>query len=128
MEAIISIVEDDASLRTALQRVMQSHGFAVAAFPSAEEFLESGAVPDCACLVADIMMQGLSGIALHERLIAEGYRIPTILMTACPSFEDRSRALAAGVVSYRSKPLSENALVDDVRTALARSRRGPNPG
>lgn len=123
MEPLISIVEDDESVRAALQRILISHGFAVAAFASAEQFLESDRPYRAACLIADVSMPGISGLLLHRHLLEAGYRIPTILITGRPTAADRDEALGAGVLSYLPKPFSEQALLDDILLALGQSDR-----
>ena len=118
MKAQISIVEDDQAVRDALKRMLQSHGYTTAVFDSAEQFLASGASNAASCLILDIRMPGMSGIALLESLVSRGCRTPTILVTALPTTGERRRALARGAVSYLAKPLSEQVLLDSVRAAL----------
>ena len=121
MEPLIAIVDDDKAVRDALQRMLKSHGFAAEVFASAEQFL-SGRQPDSAsCLILDVRMPGMTGMALHDYLIAAGCRIPTILITACPTRGERRRAIAGGVASYLAKPLSEDVLLDTIREALENS-------
>src|SRR5579862_1736188 len=122
MMPLISIVDDDQAVREALQRMLRSHGFPTELFGSAEEFLISMRREDTACLILDVRMPGMTGIALHRRLIVEGCRIPTILITARPTNGERERAIASGVVSYLAKPFSEHILLDTVRAALDHSR------
>src|ERR1041385_8090283 len=128
MELLISIIDDDESVRAALQRILASNGLEAAAFASAEQFLASDQASHVACLIADVRMPGLSGLQLHQRLLADGRQIPTILITGCPTEADRDAALAAGVVAYLSKPFSERALLDDVAAALSRSARHGSEG
>ena len=123
MEPLISIIDDDESVRAALQRILASHGLEAAAFATAEQFLASDQLRQAACLIADIRMPGMSGFQLHQRLLADGYQIPTILITGCPTEADREAALATGIVAYLPKPFSERALLDDVAAALARPAR-----
>ena len=123
MESLISIIDDDESVRTALQRILLAHGFAATTFASAERFLESDEPCRAACLIVDVRMPGMTGLALHQHLLATGYQIPTILITGCPIETDRDTALRAGVVSYLAKPFGERALLDDVAVALGRSAR-----
>jgi FixJ family two-component response regulator len=123
MEPLISIIDDDESVRAALQRILASHGLEAAAFATAEQFLASEQLRQAACLIADIRMPGMSGFQLHQRLLADGYQIPTILITGCPTEADREAALATGIVAYLPKPFSERALLDDVAAALARPAR-----
>jgi FixJ family two-component response regulator len=118
MKPLISIIDDDQPVREALQRMLRSYGFATAVFESAERFLTSDDPDRTACLILDIRMPGMNGMALHRHLIAEGCRIPTILITACPTDGERERALATGVVSYLAKPFIEDVLLETVRQAL----------
>ena len=127
MEPLISIVEDDESVRAALQRILISHGFAVAASASAEQFLASDQPHRAACLIADVSMPGISGLHLHRHLLEAGYRIPTILITGRPTAADRDEALGAGVLAYLPKPLSEQVLLEDISVALGQSDRQNPP-
>jgi sulfate adenylyltransferase subunit 2 len=124
MESLISIVDDDEPVREALRRILTAHGLAAAVFASARQLLESDQLDRMSCLIVDGRMPGMSGFALHRRLVAAGRRIPTILITGCPTAGGRKRALAAGVVSYLSKPFSEEILLDNIRLALARGSAG----
>lgn len=117
-EPLVSIVDDDQGVREALQRMLRSHGFATAVFASAEQFLVSEHPGRTRCLILDVRMPGMTGIGLHDHLIAEGCRIPTILITACPTSGEQERAIATGAVSYLAKPFDERVLLDTVREAL----------
>jgi FixJ family two-component response regulator len=119
MEPLISIVDDDRAVREALQRMLRSHGFTTAVFASAEQFLVSAQRPLTSCLISDMRMSGMTGMALHRRLISEGCRIPTILITARPTRGEREQAIAIGVLSYLAKPFGEHILLQTVRKALA---------
>jgi FixJ family two-component response regulator len=119
-EPLIAIVDDDKPVRDALQRMLKSHGLAADVFASAEQFLGSSDSEQASCLILDVRMSGMSGLALHQHLMARGCRIPTILITAAPTSAERKRAIASGVMSYLSKPFSEQILLDNVREALAR--------
>ena len=118
MEPLISIVDDDKAVRQALQRMLRSYGFATAVFASAEQFLASEHPCGASCLILDVRMPGMTGLGLHHRLVAEGCRIPIILITACPTSGERERALAAGAASYLAKPVDERVLLDVLREAL----------
>ena len=118
MEPLISIVDDDGPVREALQRMLRSYGFTTAVFGSAEQFLGSAEPGRTSCLILDVRMPGMTGLALHQHLVAEGCRIPTILITACPTSGERDRAIATGVVSYLAKPFNERVLLETVRDAL----------
>jgi FixJ family two-component response regulator len=118
MKPLISIVDDDQAVRDALQRMLQAHGFATSAFASAEQFLGSVKACRAACLIADVRMPGMTGLALHDYLASTGRRIPTILITALPSNGERRRAIASGAASYLAKPVSEQVLLDTIREVL----------
>jgi FixJ family two-component response regulator len=118
MEPLISIVDDDKAVRDALQRMLKSHGFATAVFASAEQFLSGAKARSASCLIVDVRMPEMTGLALHDYLISTGCRIPTILITACPTSGERRRAIASGVASYLAKPLTEQVLLDTIREAL----------
>ena len=115
---LISIVDDDESMREALKGLMKSLGHRVEAAASAEEFLRSPHVHSTSCLIADVQMPGMTGLDLHRHLSASGKVIPTVLITAYPDDGVRERALAAGVSGYLSKPFDENDLLACIRSAL----------
>ena len=116
---LISIVDDDQSMRDALKALIRSLGYTAKAFASAAEFLRSRRVPRTACLIADVMMPGMTGLELYRHLAASGKTIPTILITAHPDDGVRERALADGVIGYLSKPFSEHDLLACIRSSLA---------
>jgi FixJ family two-component response regulator len=118
MQPLISIVDDDNAVRDALQRMLASHGFATAGFASAERFLSRPKSRRTSCLILDARMPGMTGLALHSYLIAAGCRLPTILITACPTSGERRRAIAGGVAAYLAKPLREQVLLDTIRRTL----------
>lgn len=101
---------------------MRSMGFAAAKFSCAEDFLHSSEIDRTACLIADVNMPEMSGFDLYRSLLALGNAIPTILITAYPTENDRLLALEAGVISYLVKPFTESDLLDGVRFALAQRR------
>jgi len=119
--SLISVVDDDDSVRESLESLLRSVGFAVKTFASAEEFLNSGHhLRDTDCLILDVRMPEMNGIELHRHLIANHYEIPVIFVTAHGSDEEvRSEALKNGAVDYLDKPLSEDALLKAVDTALS---------
>jgi FixJ family two-component response regulator len=116
---LVSIVEDDQFFRESMGRLMRSLGYAVEAFPSAADFLESPRLVETACLIADIHMPAMTGLELHRRLVSTGHAIPTILVTAFPNDVDRARASNDGVVCYLRKPVDEEHLTRCLRAALA---------
>jgi FixJ family two-component response regulator len=115
---LISIVDDDDSMRESTKGLVRSFGYQAAAFASAEEFMQSERVDDTSCLIADVQMPGLSGIDLQNWLIARGVRMPTIFITAFPDEGTRLRAMTAGAVAYLGKPFSEESLLKCLDTAL----------
>ena len=115
---LISIVDDDQSIREATKGLVRSLGYLAATFASAEEFLNSDRVNDTSCLITDVQMPGLSGVDLQRRLIAQGCAMPTIFVTAFPDEKTRAHTLTAGAVGYLSKPFSEESLIKCLDTAL----------
>jgi FixJ family two-component response regulator len=117
---LVAIVDDDDSIRGALQGLLKAAGLPSLAFESAEEFLGSGHQREAGCLIADIRMPGMSGLELQARLNADNCRIPTIFITAHGDEEMRFRALRAGAVEFLPKPFDDEVLVESVRAALDR--------
>jgi FixJ family two-component response regulator len=115
---MIAIVDDDDSLRVALQGLLKATGFPAEAYASAEEFLNSGQQQQTECLITDIRMPGMSGLELQAKLNAERYRIPIIFLTAHGDEKMRMQALRAGAVEFLAKPFDAEALLDNVRAAL----------
>jgi len=115
---LVAIVDDDDSMRSALQGLLKAIGLPSQVFASAEEFLNSGQQHQTACLIADIRMQGMSGLELQARLNAEHCRIPTIFITAHGDTKMRMQALRAGAVEFLAKPFEDEALLESVRAAL----------
>jgi FixJ family two-component response regulator len=105
-------------MRSALLGLLKVLGLQAQAFASAEEFLKSGQQHQCACLIADIRMPGMSGLELQSKLNAERCRIPTIFITAHGDAKMRLQALRAGAVEFLAKPFDDEALLDSVRAAL----------
>ncbi len=120
-KTLISIVDDDESVREAVAGLVNWLGFQVQIFTSAVEFLSSPSIADSSCIIADVQMPHMTGIELHKRLTQLGYAIPTILITAYPSEADRERVLADGVICYMSKPLDKDTLIGCIRSALGPS-------
>jgi FixJ family two-component response regulator len=115
---VVAIVDDDESVRSALQGLMKAVGLPARAFASAEEFLESGEQQETGCLIADIRMPGMSGLELQASLNADDCRIPIIFITAHGDEKMRMQALRAGAVEFVAKPFDDEALVASVRAAL----------
>ena len=115
---IVAIVDDDESVRRALQGLLKAVGLPAKAFASAEEFLDSGQQHHTACLVTDIRMPGMSGLDLQARLNSQNCKIPTIFITAHGDANMRMQALRAGAVEFLAKPFSDDVLLENVRAAL----------
>jgi FixJ family two-component response regulator len=115
---LVAIVDDDDSVRSALQGLLKAVGLPAQAFASAEEFLKSGQQHQTACLIADIRMPGMSGLELQANLNAERCRIPIIFITAHGDEKMRMQALRAGAVEFLAKPFDNEALLESVRGAL----------
>ena len=114
----IAIVDDDRSVQTALQDLIESEGLSTLCFSSAEQFLDSGAQHKAMCLIVDIRMPGMSGLELQTKLKAERCRIPIIFITAHGDEKMRMQALRAGAVEFMAKPFDDEALLESVRAAL----------
>jgi FixJ family two-component response regulator len=117
-QTLISVVDDNESMRAAIKGLMKSLGYTAVAFASAEEFLSSHQIPHTSCLITDVQMPGMTGLELHRRLLAAGKPIPTILITAYPDDSARERALGDGVVCYLSKPFDESELLACIDKSL----------
>jgi FixJ family two-component response regulator len=117
-EPLISIIDDDQAMRSALVRLIRSLGYVARGFASAEEFIEAGVMPDCSCVVTDIQMPGMSGIHL-TRLIAERQsQVPVILTTARTEPGLEECALASGAVAFFRKPIDTTAFVECLEMAM----------
>jgi FixJ family two-component response regulator len=115
---LISIVDDDDSLRNSLNNLIRSVGFGVQGFSSAEAFLNSNQLQDTACLILDVRMPGMSGLELQRQLVATHCGIPIIFITSHGDDNARTRALEAGAVDFLYKPFREEALLNAIHTAL----------
>src|ERR1700740_583433 len=120
---VVAVIDDDESVRTALQELLKSVGLAARSFASAEEFLESGVQRQAGCLIADIRMPGMSGLELQAKLNADRCRIPTIFITAHGDAKLRMQALRAGAVEFLAKPFDDEVLLENVRAALENGAR-----
>jgi FixJ family two-component response regulator len=118
---MVSIVDDDPLAREGIRELVESLGYKTVAFVSAQDFLQSGAIAATGCLITDLQMPGLSGLDLQERLHAQGYRTPVILITAYPNEKHRSRAMSAGAIGFLSKPFEEQCLVECLTVAMNRT-------
>jgi FixJ family two-component response regulator len=115
---VISIIDDDASVREAIESLIRSLGYPVAGFASAEEYLQSDRITDSACVISDLHMPGMNGADLQDRLLADGYRIPIIFVTAFFEEAVRDRVLEAGALGILRKPFAEETLINCLDRAL----------
>jgi len=120
VSTVIGVVDDDASILRALERLLGAAGFTVKTFRSAEEFLAFEHPERIDCLLLDIHMNGLSGFDLQERLAAQRIPIPTIFITAHDDALTRERARKSGAVAYVRKPFDEHSLIGAIEKALGR--------
>jgi FixJ family two-component response regulator len=115
---LISIVDDDDSLRNSLNNLIRSVGFRAQGFSSAEAFLNSNQLHDTACLILDVRMPGMSGLDLQRQMVADNSRIPIVFITSHGDDNARTRALEAGAVAFLYKPFREEALLKAIDLAL----------
>jgi FixJ family two-component response regulator len=115
---LISIVDDDASVRTAMANLVRSIGFAVRSFDSADQYLSSAERHQTACIVSDIQMAGTSGLDLQSSLAAQDDPTPIIFITAFPRPEIKKRALDAGAFCFLSKPFDDQMLIKCIKDAV----------
>ena len=116
--SLVSVVDDDESVRESLPDLLRELGFAVRAFSSAEEFLTSDCVGQTRCLILDIAMPGMSGPDLQRELTLRRQEVPIVFMTANRDETVRQRLLKQGAVECLFKPFSETALYDAIKAAL----------
>ena len=121
---VISIVDDDASVRVGTENLLSSLGYTVQTFASAEEFLRLGLRNDTSCVIADVRMPGMSGIELQTLLLTQGHRAPFIFITAFSEETVRARALKAGAICFLTKPFDRLTLIKYLDTALQRHGGG----
>jgi len=115
---LIAIVDDDQSVQSALQDLIESEGLSTLCFGSAEQFLDSGAQHTAGCLIADIRMPGMSGIELQATLKADRCRIPIIFITAHGDAKMRIQAMRDGAVEFLTKPFDNAVLLETVHAAV----------
>lgn len=125
-KVLISVVDDDESVREGVTDLIGTLGFSAISFASAEDFLNSDQLHSTSCLIADVQMPGMTGLELYRKLVASGRAIPTLLITAYPDERVRVRALKAGVLCYLIKPFAEDEFLDCIHSAL--DRLGPPGG
>jgi FixJ family two-component response regulator len=117
-ENLISIVDDDESVRRTTTLLIESFGFRAATFESAETFLKSDHLQNTSCLIVDVQMPGMNGLQLQSHLTAVGCGIPIIFITAYESNDSRERAMQAGAAGFLGKPFGDEHLLQTIRSAL----------
>ena len=122
-DPVISIIDDDESVRTGTASLVRSLGLTAHTFVGADEFLQSHRLDDTSCLILDVQMPGMSGLELQELLAARGCRLPIIFITAHPEECIRDRALAAGAVCFLRKPFAAQELIQCLDSALEQNDR-----
>jgi FixJ family two-component response regulator len=122
--SVISVIDDDASVRAATNNLLSSHGYLVHTFSSAHDFLQSARPGDSSCVVADVQMPVMSGLDLLTHMRTRGNDAPFIFITAFPDESVRARALKAGAICFLAKPFAGPVLISCIETALSRQRGG----
>jgi len=117
-EPLVSIVDDDVSVRRSTQRLLRCCGLRTETFSSAEDFLQSSHLAGTSCLLLDVRMPGMDGLELQRRLAETDHRIPIIFLSARASEEEESRALKAGAARFLRKPVSKDSLLQALGAVL----------
>ena len=123
-DILISIIDDDESVRRTTKLLIDSFGYRAAVFESAEAFLNSDQLSDTSCLVVDLQMPGMNGLQFQRRLAAEGNSIPIIFITSYGNKESRQQAMEAGAVAFLDKPFNDEQLLQNIRSALKQRSSG----
>jgi FixJ family two-component response regulator len=116
----VSIIDDDVSVRVAVERIVRSMDLTAHTFESCRDFLESLHFPNTSCVIADVQMPGMTGIELLHTLNARGLAIPFIFITAYPDDKVRKQALDAGAICFLNKPFDGTALIEWIERAISR--------
>jgi FixJ family two-component response regulator len=123
---MISIIDDDRSIREAVRSLIRSLGYEAVAFSSAEEYLRSDRVADSECIITDLQMPGMTGIDLQHRLIEGGYRKPVILMSALSAEDAGAHAMEAASCRFLRKPFGDERLIECLDRALGVFTKSPS--
>lgn len=115
---VVSIIDDDASVRAGTNRLVRSLGYVGLSFASADEFLRSSQARDSWCVITDVQMPGMSGVELQSLLRTRGCAVPMIFITAFPDENTRARALDAGAVCFLTKPFDGATLIKYLEAAV----------
>jgi len=123
MPPVISVIDDDASVRAATNNLLSSRGYIVHTFASAGDFLQSDRLLDSSCVVADVQMPVMSGLDLLTHMRTQGNKTPFIFITAFPDESVRARALKAGAIGFLAKPFAAPDLIKCIEAAMDRHGR-----
>ena len=121
---LISVIDDDESIRMSTKLLIESFGYRVTTFESAEDFLDFGQLNDASCLIVDVHLPGINGLQLQNRLATSGCRIPIIFISAFGEQESRRRAMQAGAAAFMTKPYVDEELLLTIRSALRHEKGG----
>jgi len=121
---VVSIIDDDASVRAATSRLVRSLGYVAYTFSSAEEFLKSPQIDTTSCVIADVQMPHMNGLQLQDLLRSQDRHLPIIFISAFPEESIRARALHAGAVCFLSKPVDGPTLIEHIHGAVRESGGG----
>lgn len=116
--ALVAIIDDDESVRTATASLLRASGFATSTFACAEDFLRSPRLDDADCVITDVQMPGMSGVELQARLLATGHRVPLLFITAFPEERIRQQVTRAGAVGFLTKPFDGNEILACLTRAI----------
>jgi FixJ family two-component response regulator len=119
---LISVIDDDASIRAGLDNLVRSLGYVVCTFDSAEAFLQSAELDDVWCVIADVRMPTMSGVQLQSHLRRRGCRLPFLFITAVPTEKTRKQALDDGAICFLTKPFDEETLIGCLDVAIGQHR------
>jgi len=125
--ARIAVVDDDDLVREAFKDCLESAGYAVADYRSAEEFLASSSEQEADCLILDVRLPGMNGFELQSKLAGCGSRVPVVFVTAHVTEEAHERAVRQGAAGFLKKPLPRNTLLQSVEAALSQGHQGGRP-
>jgi FixJ family two-component response regulator len=115
---LVCVVDDDESMREALESLLKSVGYCTAIFASAQDFLQANERNETNCLILDLRMPGMNGLELQQRLVAENSRLPIVFISANSESGEKEQALAGGAIDFLYKPFSEDSLLGAVRAAI----------
>src|SRR5580704_6176425 len=116
----IAVIDDDVLMRQALEDCMESAGYMVEGFGSAEEFLESGSIRNAACLIVDVQLPGIDGLELQDKLAGSGSPVPIVFVSALGNSANREKAIRQGAAGFLGKPFRREELLNIIGAAIRR--------